>query len=180
MLPSINRRRLPHRVDYNRMALLCGLLALTVVSGGCRRGPTWNLGAVEGTITKDGHPMHGLYVVYMPDLEAGTQGPRSSGTTDEAGHYRLRTDNDDDGVVVGKHRVLVIDPKALKRRRKQSVGEPQPEEITQREEQRKASGNSPRVPPHYGDFNKTLLRVEVQPGPQIIDFDIKGNSIQIK
>src|SRR5262245_56786821 len=80
-----------------------------VLAVGCNRGPTWNLASVDGTVTTDGSPLHGLQVVFMADFDAGMQGPRSTGTTDEAGHYRLRTDNGDEGAVVGKHRVLLLD-----------------------------------------------------------------------
>ena len=60
----------------------------------------------------------------------------SAGFTDESGHYRLRTDNGDDGAVVGKHRVCVVDP--LKKR---------------------------RVPPPYESFTETPLRPQVGSEP---------------
>ena len=82
-----------------RVVFFGGMLALAAATGGCQRGPTWDLSVVEGTVTKYGRPLANIEVVFLVD--AGTQGPRARGITDEAGHYRLRTDNVDDGTVVG-------------------------------------------------------------------------------
>src|SRR5262245_22782262 len=98
--------------SINRVIFLYGLLLLTAAAGGCQRGPTWNIAPVEGTVTKDGRPLANIEVVFLVDADAGTQGPRASGTTDKAGHYHLRSHNGDDGALVGKHRVLVTDLEA--------------------------------------------------------------------
>jgi hypothetical protein len=37
----------------------------------------------------------------------------------------------------------------------------------------KPATDASRVPPRYGRFNETPLRVEVQPGPQVIDLEVK-------
>jgi hypothetical protein len=102
--------------SINRVVLLCGLLALAVAAEGCQRGPTWNLAPVEGTVTKDGRPLPHIEVVFLTDIDAGTQGPKASSFTDEAGHYRLRTDNGDDGAVAGKYRVVLFDLKESRMR----------------------------------------------------------------
>jgi hypothetical protein len=168
--------------SISRVALLCGLLALAVAAEGCQRKPTWNLAPVEGTVTKDGHPLANIQVVFLTNLDAGTQGPRASGRTDEAGHYRLRTANGDDGAVTGKHRVVLYDleaskgPMGLTRgpQRKEAVQRlPSEENAKRMKEQLKAASDALRVPPSYGRFNETLLRVEVQPGPQVIDLEVK-------
>src|SRR3954454_2010163 len=103
-------------LSTSRVVLLCSMAGLAVAAGGCPRGPTRNLAPVEGTVTKDGRPLRGIEVVFLADLDAGIKGPRSSGTTDEAGHYRLRTDSGEEGTVTGKHRVLLHDQKAGKGR----------------------------------------------------------------
>src|SRR5262249_18469088 len=100
--------------NFNRVVFLCGLSALPAAAEGCQRGPTWSLAPVEGTVTKDGHPLRGVQIVFLPDADADTQGPGASGVTDEAGHYRLRNHNGDDGTVVGKHRVVILDSTAAK------------------------------------------------------------------
>jgi hypothetical protein len=96
--------------SINRVVVLCSLSALAAAAEGCQRGPRWNLAPVEGTVTKGGRPLPHIEVVFVTDLDAGTQGPKASSFTDEAGHYRLQTDNGDDGAVVGKHRVLLSVP----------------------------------------------------------------------
>src|SRR5262245_48295885 len=100
--------------SINRVVLWCGLLALLTSAGGCQRRPMWDLAPVEGTVTKDGRPLSGIEVVFMADLDAGTQGPPTSAITDESGHYRLRTHNGDQGAVVGKHRVVLLDLEAIR------------------------------------------------------------------
>src|SRR5689334_15513348 len=95
------------RLRSGGVVLLCGLLSLAV-GGGCQRGSKWNLAPVEGTVTNEGRPLAGAMVVFLADTEAGTTGPRASGWTDAAGHYLLRTDQGEEGVVPGKHRVLIL------------------------------------------------------------------------
>jgi hypothetical protein len=127
---------------------------------------------VEGTIfAKDGQPLSGIEVVFLP--EPGTSGPRSSGITDEAGHYRLRTDNGEDGAVAGKYHVVLCDVEAVSKRRFGHFGRQPPTEVVKpHEEPPKTGAELPRVPPRYGTFNATPLRAEVGPEPQTLNFDI--------
>jgi hypothetical protein len=186
MARNFNRRRLPHVfawrkavLRYGRVVFISGLLTL-VAAGGCQRGPTWNLAPVEGTVTKGGRPLPGIQVVFLPDTDAGMTGPRSSGRTDATGHYRLRADNGEDGVVIGKHRVLTLDPQAPKGGPMGATARPPqlPERAKRLLEQQKTAGDGPRVPPSYEQFKETPLRAEVRPasssgsGPQILDFQI--------
>src|SRR5262245_35042525 len=90
-------------LNGGRVVLVGSLLALAALAGGCHRGSAWSLAPVEGTVTKGGRPLQGVEVVFLADSDADTMGPRAAGRTDEAGHYRLRTDNGEDGVVVGKY-----------------------------------------------------------------------------
>jgi hypothetical protein len=162
------------------LVLGCGLLALAAASEGCQRKSAWNLVPVEGTVTKNGRSLAGMQVVFMADVDAGTQGPKTSGVTDESGHYRLRTDNGDDGAVVGKHRVLIHDLHVVMKQRKGSrIGplpkkgkQPLPKPLEFLKDQSKSAPDAPWVPPRYGRFDQTPLRVEVHPGPQTLDFDI--------
>jgi hypothetical protein len=160
--------------SISRIVLLCGLWTLAATAGGgCQRGPTWNLAPVEGTITKDGRPLHGIEVVFLPD--ADTVGPRSSGITGEAGHYRLRTDGGEDGAAVGSHRVCIHDthrgPLSLGRLPKKAANAKEvPKEGMPLQ---KAASVSARVPPSYGRPHETPLRVEVHPGQQVIDLEVK-------
>jgi hypothetical protein len=177
---SINRRRLTHFLAwcqamrrYGRVPLSCTLLTLITAAGGCQRGPTWNLAPVEGTVLKDGRPLRDIEVVFLPD--AGTQGPRSSGLTDESGHYRLRTDHGEDGAIVGSYRVCLHDtnraPFSLSRLPK---GAANAEHMQKKlAHLRKTASTSPRMPSCYGKPNETPLRAEIRPGQQVIDLEVK-------
>jgi hypothetical protein len=152
--------------------LLLGVLA--VASAGCQTKPPF--ASVEGTVTQGGKPLAGVIVDFYPD--PGSRGPRSTSTpTDETGHYRLHSSGGcDDGAVVGPHRVCITEIPKLGRN---SLGRLPKEvmntkEIREKVEQLKVEVSaSPRVPPSYGRPNETSLRVEVQPGPQVIDLDVK-------
>ncbi|VTR92426.1 Putative secreted protein OS=Rhodopirellula sp. SWK7 GN=RRSWK_05138 PE=4 SV=1 [Gemmata massiliana] len=91
----------------SRFVLLrAGVLVAIVGATGCDRGP--QLAEVEGVITCSGRPLANVEVVFLPDPEQGTSGPRSSGYTDNTGRYRL-TAPGGDGAVAGTHRVAVRD-----------------------------------------------------------------------
>jgi hypothetical protein len=144
---------------------------LAVAVTGCQRGSTANLASVEGTVSKNGRPLRGIEVVFLPDT--GTAGSRASGTTDEAGHYRLRTDHGDDGAVAGKYRVVLRDVEAaMKQTLSRSRSQPKREMVKHLEERLKTAGNAPRVLPRYGSFNETPLRLEVGSEPQTLNFDV--------
>jgi hypothetical protein len=167
--------------SISRVVLWCILLPLAAATAGCQRGSTWNLAPVEGTLTKEGRPLANIRVAFLVDLKAGTLGPQASGITDEAGHYRLRTDHGDEGAVVGKHRVVLFDLevaqkqtlRSLRKRQRNDTEQLSPEIAKRLEEQLKPTGDVPRVPPRYGRFNETPLRVEVHPGPQVIDLEVQ-------
>jgi hypothetical protein len=82
---------------YGIRLMVLFLGAVACMAGGC--GPKLTFYPVEGTVTKDGRPLRGIEVVFLADPNAGTVGPRATGMTDEAGHYRLRTENGEDGAV---------------------------------------------------------------------------------
>src|SRR5689334_2297251 len=96
LIPSAFPRWKGRQLRFGGVVLLCGLLSLAA-GGGCQRGAKWNLAPVEGTVTKEGRPLAGAMVVFLADSEASTTGPRASGWTDAAGHYRLRTDRGEEG-----------------------------------------------------------------------------------
>ena len=156
------------------------LAALAVTISGCGR-TEFAFHPVEGTVTKGGRPLRNIDVIFLADSEAGTVGPRASGTTDEAGHYRLRTDRGDDGAVAGKHVILVLDPVVARRRMERSFRGPQPKDAARPSSQnvkhlpapRKTPADAPRIPSSYGRINETPLRAEVRPGEQVIDLEVK-------
>src|SRR5262249_55314132 len=131
---------------------------------------------VEGTVTKGGKPLAGVIVDFYPD--PGDRGPRStSAPTDEAGHYRLHSSwGGDDGAVVGPHRVCIVENRnegsGLFGR--QSKAAKLPKEAQEKLARlKKEASESRRVPRGYGRPTDTPLRVEVQPGEQVIDLEVK-------
>jgi hypothetical protein len=158
--------------NHGRVVLFSGLLALAATAGGCRRELTWNLAPVEGTITKDGRPLVGIEVVFWTDIEAGTQGPPTSGVTDAAGHYELHTDAGDRGAVVGRYRVCLYVP----RRKDDLRGKDSTRQAKLPKKDRAAEppvSGAVQLPPVCSSFEKTPLRVEVRLGPQVIDLEVK-------
>src|SRR5262249_15957205 len=156
-------------MSYGRVALLCGLLALVAVAGGCQRRQTWDLATVKGTVTQDGRPLADIEVVFLVDLEAGTQGPRASGITNATGHYEMHTDVGDQGAAIGRYRVCLHAPPSMalnkqsSRRRTKvlNVRVAQPPAL-----------DPVQLPPAYSSFAETPLRAEVHPGPQTLNFDV--------
>ena len=111
----------------------------------------------------NGISLSGIEVVFLADSEAGTVGPRATGRTDETSHYRLRTDDGEDGAVVGKHRVVIRDREAAEKQlgrsfrskqRKEAAGM-SPEMAKRLQGELKHSADAPWVPPDYGRINKT-------------------------
>jgi hypothetical protein len=141
----------------------------------------WGLAAVEGTVTKGGRPLQGVEVVFLPDSDAGTVGPRAVGRTDEVGRYSLRTDNGEDGAAVGNYRVLVLAPEVRNLSIERFMGGPRrkearllsPEMAKRLEERQKTTGNAPQVPLSYRHFDETPLRVEVRSGSPVLDLEVK-------
>jgi hypothetical protein len=99
-------------------------------------------------------------VEFLPDPSKGTHGPRASGTTDKEGQFHLVRDDDQDGAVVGFHRVLIQDARTF----------PPPRN-------RWSEGKLPVMPPsrishRYANASDTPLRQEVKAGPQTITLEL--------
>ena len=150
------------RRDLLRSAVAAALAGLLGCSGGV---PEY--GEVEGTVTLKGKPLANVEVVFMPDAESGTSGQSASAYTDERGRYRLWCEPAQlHGAVVGTHRVCVHDIAAMPL---------PPLEDGATDGTGKAYRPQPlRVPSRYSDARQTPLRgVEVRPGAQTLDFDVK-------
>ena len=125
---------------------------------------------MEGTVTQDGRPLADIEIIFLVDLEAGTQGPRASGITDAAGHYELRTDAGDQGAAIGRYRVCLHVPPRM----------PPLKQLGPRWRTKALKGTVAKPPasdnmqllPAYSSFVETPLCAEVRPGPQTFDFDV--------
>lgn len=141
------------------------VLACLSAVAGCGRGPQF--ADVQGRITLNGQPLPDLEVLFLPDPKQGTVGPPSSGYTDEKGHYKLATNKDQSGAVVGTHRVTLRDLTTL----------PTPPMLDAEGNRERAKVKPPakvsRVPASYASSHETPLRaIEVKPGGRTLDFEL--------
>jgi hypothetical protein len=129
---------------------------------------------VEGELKLRGKPLAGVMVCFVPDAEAGTPGPRSTGWTDEQGHYRLKCDTPyKPGAVAGKHRVVVFDPDAFDEG-PPGAGAPDPAKEAARAQPKGRKPKRMQFALKYMMPTQTPLRAEVRmPGPQTIDLNVE-------
>ena len=74
---------------------------------GCRTSP-YEIAPVSGTVQLEGKPLADAVVNFQPIATDGNDaGPGSTGRTDENGKFVLKTVDDFDGAVVGKHKVRI-------------------------------------------------------------------------
>jgi len=128
------------------------MVAVALAAGCGKARPV--LGQVEGQVRLGDKPLANVVVQFLPDLSKETTGPPSSAVTDDEGHYHLRCDNQEEGAVVGWHRVVLC------------------EITTERVRQGQERKQPPRVPERYRAAATTPLRVEVKPEAQTIDLEV--------
>jgi hypothetical protein len=150
-------------------ALLAGLV-------GCARGPEF--GEVRGKVTLDGQPLPEVEVVFLPDPERGTLGPKSSCYTDDQGRYVAQTSKGRDGVAIGFCRVCIHDIRALL---SPFGGDAIKKAGAHGKEPDKPSRPRPpppsRVPAAYASVRDTPLKaVEVKPGKNELNFELHGSN----
>ncbi len=92
--------------SVTRNICVVGLLALFAC--GCGSDP-YSVASVSGQVLVDGEPANGARVSFEPigNEDSPNPGPGSFGRTDEEGRYTLKIIGEDDGAVVGKHRVRI-------------------------------------------------------------------------
>lgn len=159
-------------IDARVRVLVIVLLILTLPSAGCHSEPEF--AEVEGVVTLNGKPLSNVEVVFLPDPELGTSGPRAASYTDEHGRYRLRCERPEKiGTVIGSHRVCIHDITAI----------PDPPDLAS-EDAHSALSTAPagpprksRVPLEYGDVSRTPLRnVTIDSGKQLFNVDLQSHS----
>ncbi len=91
----------------NPLRILAPLaFAVLAATAGCDKSWSQN-NSVEGTLKLEGAPVPNVTVQFVPD-DAKSQGPMSTGTTDEKGHFQLTCANGKPGAVIGKHNVVIL------------------------------------------------------------------------
>ncbi len=128
-----------------------------LVTTGCQRGDQPRLGTVSGVITFEGKPLPYALVAFHPE-----QGRVSLSGTDANGRYNLVYVRDIQGAKVGKHSVRIT---MISREERDddphTRSEPDPTWL-------------PRfLPKKYN--TETTLHVEVKPGTNTFDFDLRAN-----
>jgi hypothetical protein len=90
------------------IARLFAFAAVTCILVGCQGGA--KVAPVSGVVTLDGKPLANAHIVFQPMASGGKTdaGTGSYALTDTNGAYTLRlADNDQQGAVIGKHRVEI-------------------------------------------------------------------------
>jgi len=80
------------------ICLLAAFIGLSIT--GC--GGDKNVGRVQGTVTLDNQPLPNAKVIFEPE-----NGRPSGATTDEKGQYQLKYTSDNNGALIGTHRVTI-------------------------------------------------------------------------
>ncbi|NLE38728.1 MAG: carboxypeptidase regulatory-like domain-containing protein [Pirellulaceae bacterium] len=129
----------------------CILFPLLAGCGGDNRLPP--LVQVTGQVTLDGNPIAEGNVVFVPDASKGHSGPMSMSLITN-GQYRIRTVGKD-GVPAGWYTVIVEDSQ----RPIFADG---------------GSKKGPPIPPDYRTAEKSPLKIEVKPGEETINLELKS------
>ena len=129
--------------------ILCSVL---LVCCGCFSG-SGNIGEVEGVITLDGKPLDQTTIAFYP-----TEGRSSIGFTDAEGHYSLVHTRNENGAIIGGHKVTIST--ALE-------GSDQYDEV-------QTEGRKETMPRKYLNKKTTDLTAKVERGTNTINFDLKS------
>jgi hypothetical protein len=92
--------------------LVWPLILLTAVLAGCGGGGEFKVAATEGRVVCEGQPVPFATVFFEPlhGEKSAITGKSAVGYADAEGHFVLTTYDQNDGAVVGKHRVRVGPP----------------------------------------------------------------------
>jgi hypothetical protein len=136
-----------------------GLLVLLIA--GCGRASNEpRLVPVSGTVTRDGKPLSGATVTFIPVGE--TRGNDASGRTDSTGKYSLADPKGRPGTAAGTYKVTIsrlLLPDGSEYKPDPSVA---PIDSPARES----------LPPHYSELDRTRLEARVAEGGGTIDFPL--------
>lgn len=138
---------MPRRLAFWWGFCVVGMLVVLMV-GGCRRGDP-RFAHVYGQVRLDGEPLPGALVEFDPE-----KGSPSYGVTDAYGRYTLRFNHQQSGALIGRHTVRITTRRVTL------------------DENGKQVLSAEKVPPEYNW--RSTLQVEVRPGSNRHDFDLKS------
>lgn len=124
--------------------------------------------AVQGMVRLDGQPLADVEVQFVPDPSQGTHGPPASAYTDAEGRYRIDV-VPRSGVVVGNHRVVINDARAM-----MPGGGMDPDSGEAQPGAGPKAAPRARFPRIYSDLNRTpFASITVTQPNQTVDLDLK-------
>lgn len=126
---------------------------MMILTAGCGSGvdrPSTT--KAEGTVKFENQPLEGASVSFIPE-----NGRPASGFTDASGHFILRTFEDADGAIPGKHTVIIS---------KVAADSQKPDDIY--------ATQKSAIPEKYADLKNSGLTATVSTdGENKFDFDLK-------
>ena len=138
------------------------------VVAGCGKEPL--PATVEGTLKMKGKPLDNCLVTFFPESPAEEGGsPHCTALTDEKGAFALHSADQREGASLGKHRVTVQDMSVSTGVRRRDHGTIDMEE----DDQPPPPVRRSRVSKRYLSIESTPLRVEITPGHQTIELEVK-------
>ncbi len=159
-MPGDRVRLMNHHFSASRQSRsvrICLLLGIGVLSA-CSSS---EIAPVSGRVTLNGEPVGPGTVMFMPDSKRGTKGKAATGHFGEDGTYQLGTHKEDDGALIGHHKVII-----------------RPRSDDDAEGGADAEGfvhpRETSIPLKYGNPRVPELEFEVQPGANQADFDLSS------
>ncbi len=124
---------------------MCCLCMLASIGCGDGSQPAPSLVPIQGVLTQAGKPLAHVTVTFYPDNKKDTEGPSSTGVTNQAGEFQLMVAGNKPGAVVGFHKVTVQCPMMT------SGSTPE----------QQAAAKACKISPDFGNPEKTTLTAEV-------------------
>ncbi len=141
-------------------------MALIFVSAasGCSSENRIETATVSGTVTFNGDPLQIGSLLFVPV----TGGPSAEANIGTDGSFEMGTYDDDDGAVLGEHKVMITAFTA-------PGGSGLPEDVIDGD-----GAPVSVIPDFYGDLEKSGLKVDVKSGENTIDFVLTSTAGEVK
>ena len=137
------------------LPLVLASAGILLVAGGCTKKPP-AITPVDGTLLLDDKPLPFAHIQFYPELADYGSEMNSSAETDANGNFTLTCHaGGQPGAVVGSHRVVVIEAAPSRELRGMDA-----KSQTRLAEHMSKLTNRP-IPPEFGNYSKTPLRITV-------------------